>query len=164
MAERLQASPRPTLAERFWAKVDRTTDPDGCWEWQAARNAGGYGVIRGEHREMLLAHRVSLALDGRPVPPGQVARHRCDNPCCVNPAHLLHGTHADNMADARERGSYAGIRNAQSKITDDDVHRIRELVREGRLLQREIGAMFGIGQVSVSEIASGVKWRHLAAA
>ena len=33
------------LDERFWSKVNRTTD-DACWEWTCTKNSSGYGVFR----------------------------------------------------------------------------------------------------------------------
>lgn len=38
--------------------------------------------------------------------PGPVLRHRCDNPPCINPAHLEPGTQADNVRDMAERGRH----------------------------------------------------------
>lgn len=38
---------------------------------------------------------------------GQVVRHTCDNPRCINPSHLLIGTRADNNKDRAERGRSA---------------------------------------------------------
>lgn len=73
--------------------------------------ADGYGrLIRNgmEYR----AHRVALALrlgyaDGV-LPLDVVVRHQCDNPPCVNPDHLLVGSQADNMRDAKVRGRSKG--------------------------------------------------------
>jgi hypothetical protein len=80
-----------------------------CWPWLGARNADGYGVVRGDDRRLVLVHRVMLAIAlGRDIPADMVARHRCDYRRCANPAHLLEGTQADNIADMVERGRLGG--------------------------------------------------------
>jgi hypothetical protein len=50
---------------------------------------------------------------------GLVIRHTCDNPRCINPAHLIVGTQSDNMRDKVERGrSNRGEKHYKSKLTD----------------------------------------------
>lgn len=76
---------KATLAERFWAKVDKT---EGCWNWTASRQArASYGQINVGGRPML-AHRVAWELERGPVPAGMQLDHLCRNRACVNPAHL----------------------------------------------------------------------------
>lgn len=103
--KRAGMSRRVPIGERFHAKVE--IQPSGCWHWTGARNVQGYGFIAdrtGEGRKRRATH-ISLELDGRPKPDGKpYALHSCDNPQCVNPAHLRWGTAKDNAADMIARG------------------------------------------------------------
>lgn len=85
-----------------------------CVEFVGAKNRDGYGVLSRAVNGSRLAHRAALAEAlGRPLE--GIVLHSCDNPPCINPAHLREGTHADNIADAMSRGRNRGGRYDQTE-------------------------------------------------
>lgn len=106
----MKSGPKPKpLADRFWAKVQKA-GPDDCWPWLASRMPKGYGKLGIASTTPKLAHRVSWELHYGPIPEGLFVCHRCDNPPCVNPAHLFLGTCTDNLRDMVAKGRFT-LRN-----------------------------------------------------
>lgn len=111
---------RPIL-NRFWMKV-AVAGPDDCWEWTGGRKnqviAGrryDYGLFSlpkqvptrspGGRMHEVRAHRFAWEIaNAEALRPDDVILHSCDNPPCVNPAHLSKGTHVENMADMVTKG------------------------------------------------------------
>lgn len=87
-----------------------------------------------------------------PIPHGLIVRHTCDNPPCVNPAHLLTGTLADNVRDREERHRVVKRRGGAIRVSDEQVREIRKLRADGQLLC-VLAAKFCISEANVSLIA-----------
>lgn len=93
-----------TATERFWRFV--SPEPNsGCWLWLGAYIRKGYGMFAIAPKKVRLATHVSLEMHGHLRPSARsIARHKCDNPACVNPDHLEWGTHQENFNDMVQRG------------------------------------------------------------
>lgn len=88
------------IKDRFMEKVKLM--PSGCWEWQASKKKKGYG--RFKVQDFQHAHRFSYHIFKGNIPKGMLVCHKCDNPSCVNPAHLWLGTYSDNINDCYAKG------------------------------------------------------------
>lgn len=143
----------------FWKKVIRK-GPDDCWEWSGYKAPSGYGRIKvGRGRAPAVAHRFSFVIHGGHIPRGHFVLHSCDNPGCVNPAHLRAGTAKDNTKDMLTRGREArGERAGSAKLTAIEVKAIRKLRNLGWSFT-ELGKHFGISWQHASRIASGAVWK-----
>ena len=87
-----------TPQERIEAHIIGEMRDDLCWETDYAIS-GGYPqiAVNGSCRRV---HRIAWEIyNAQPIPPGMIVLHRCDNPKCCNPAHLMLGTHSLNAED-----------------------------------------------------------------
>jgi hypothetical protein len=155
MAKRQELS----LKERFEEKV--YADPNsGCFLWGGAVYRKGYGkfCVEGKLRS---AHRVAWKLYNGPIPDDLHVLHKCDNPVCVNPAHLFLGTNADNMRDKDEKGrTPKGEKHGSAKLTEDAVLDIRTR----RMSQVAFARLYGVSPQAIHSIQHGKSWAHLSKA
>lgn len=156
---------RPTPIQNFDSKIAFPEHPDGCAVWVGSRRPDGYGVfaVGGRLRKgSVLAHRRAWEREHGPIPECLCVCHKCDNPPCVNPAHLFLGTRADNNADMEAKGRgvrLRGERNGNSKITPSVVVAIRSAYAAGGVSQRALARSFGLHQTTIGDIVRGETWR-----
>lgn len=133
---------------------------DRCHEWTGTINRAGYGQFStGSQR--YTAHRAAYQLAHGEIPSGQVVRHTCDNRKCVNPRHLVIGSHAQNVQDAVDRQrNIRGERVPSHKLSADDVREIRRRYRTGSL-KAHLARDFGVWQKTIANIVEGRSWKHL---
>jgi len=157
------------IVDRFWAKVNRSgpvpahrPELGPCWQWTGCVVAR-YGQISLGHpstpgSKRWKSHRFSWELHRGRIPFGKVVCHECDNPLCVNPAHLKLDSQKQNVHDAIARGRRRawGIQ----KLNPDDVRVIREQAARG-ILQKDIASAFDIARNTVSQIVARKTWAHL---
>lgn len=154
---------RLSVEQRFWTKVIKA-GPDECWLWTAYRSAHGHGQFRVTKKPSRVehAHRYAYILSMGPIPEGMVIRHKCDNPPCVNPAHLEVGTHADNVADRVERGRSAiGSANGRAKLSEKTAEGIRLRYAMGGNTKAQLSREYGVSQRTIADVINGKKWKHV---
>lgn len=175
-----------SIDKKLWSKVDKTSSADGCWLWTGYQEADGRGrILVNGRREMV--YRVAWTEIIGPIPDGLWVCHKCDNPSCVNPAHLFLGTAKDNTQDMLAKGRHRtdeekrvanlqrgdqhwlrrnpekrrrGTQLAWTQLTVADVRSIRQLRGDGLSLSK-IASQFNTTTANVHSIVTFRTWRHI---
>lgn len=145
--------------ERFWSQVDVGSE-DECWGWRGYANPyGGLKVRRDGKPKRISSHKIAFVLSKRALIAGEIIRHKCDNPRCSNPSHLVAGTQAENIRDKVAKNRQAkGMAHGMVKLTPEQVVAINDDPRQ----QRAIATDYGISQRTVGRIKHGKSWREIA--
>lgn len=141
---------------RFAARVNRRGD-HACWFW-ASTQPNHYGTFWAQGAPKY-AHRVAWELANGPIPAGQSVLHRCDQPNCVNPAHLFLGDHTANMRDAASKRRLSVSRPAAHKVSDAACDAIVARVAAGER-QCDVAAEYGVTRAFVSLLMKGKRRQY----
>ena len=75
------------------------------------------------------------------------------------PENLIWEEHAENLLRKNDHGTHdRGLNNSRSCLTPETLQRVRDLLNEGNLIQREIAKEVGISRTMVSRIKNGKKY------
>lgn len=102
------------------------------------------GKTTGMHRQVYLKRYGH-------IPEGMVVRHTCNNPRCINPLHLLVGTHTDNMRDAIRARTHVSVRNA---FTADKLAQAVALHQSG-MSNRSIAKVLNVAHTTINKHLRG---------
>jgi len=123
-----------------------------CILWTKAKNKAGYGITWANNKWEYAHRAVAKAKKG------EVVMHSCDNPSCVNPEHLIIGTHKQNSFDmVRKNRQAKGEQAGNSKLTQEQVTEIRKLKQ--KLSSRKVASLFSISKTNVLDIWNNKIWK-----
>ena len=135
-------------------------DDNGCWICTSHKiDYWGYPKIHHNGKSTSVHRHLYQTIYGN-LPKDRVVRHTCDNPLCINPIHLLAGTHADNVADrvARHR-SAIGSNHGRAKLTEKDVKRIKTEERD--IGPTELAKKYDVDRRVIYQIRNNLNWNHV---
>jgi hypothetical protein len=91
--------------------------------------------------------------------------HKCDNPSCVRPDHLIVASQKENMQDMSRKGrshqnQCKGIQSGRHKLTEAEVIQIRLNHKNGRT-QKSLAIEYNINTATVFDIVHRNHWKHI---
>ncbi len=135
------------------APIKYTINENGCHICVShAYDRDGYPRIQ-RGKDKIRGNRCLYTMNHGEIPPGMVVMHTCDNPHCINPEHLILGTHKENMADRQQKGrTKVGSENGKAKLNDEQVYYIRFISKESTAVLAE---QYHVDQTTIRKIRKG---------
>jgi hypothetical protein len=147
--------------------IEWIEDDNGCHVCISHKPADNHGTRMypnkwiGERKCHIPMHRYVWEGKFGKLKKGLVVRHVCDNPRCINVAHLIIGTQTDNVADRERRGRTSfGERHATAKLSKKEVLKIFVLLEKGDSykLRGNIAKEYGVSLAAITDIRLGRTW------
>jgi hypothetical protein len=147
-AEGESISPRAKIGDYL---IEDRGFESSCWIWQRGKDEAGYGKLSpGTKASDQRAHREYYRLACGPIPAGWHVHHRCEQPSCVNPAHLEAKSHSQHLTDHKQ---------ADSILAWDDIREMRRLWATAEWTSQRLGERFGVETSMAWRIVDNRNWK-----
>lgn len=151
-----------SILQRLEIVTDRSGGEDSCWTFNRVLSGNGYAYLW-IGKGLVGVHVLSYIETYGAIPEGKVVRHKCDNPPCSNPKHLMLGSHAENTQDKIARNRQArprGESNPSAKLDENCIREIRSRRAEGETISN-LAQYFSVSETQIGRIVSGEHWPHV---
>ena len=100
-----------------WLRSAVLIETNECIDWPYGKSNNGRGTVHWEGKNRIVYHIVLILVGRKPPLPPLETRHTCGRGRygCINPAHLIVGTHQENTEDRLRDGQQT------HKLTNDQV-------------------------------------------
>lgn len=117
---------------------------------------------RDKTQERIYVHRAIAEAFFGPCPDGMQCRHLDGNPRNNAVENLAWGTPEENHADKVAHGTVSfGEKNPHSKLTADDVLRMRRIRRQSGISYAAIAGLFNVSTMTAFRAVTGKSWRTI---
>ena len=154
------------FAPKRWMEEHVSYEGNECISWPFEVSRYGYGIFNHNGKRRVASRVMCEMAHGLPDDDFKDAAHSCGNghKGCMNPNHLRWASRSENMSDAVRSGSYHAGRikaswsatKSRDGLTPEKVREIRRLA--STMMQKEIGAKFGLPSGAVSRIVNRKRW------
>ena len=148
---------------RFFSKIIYPENIDECWLWKAGHFRDGYASFWFNNKVIHASRFIYECYNGPLLPKEQIRHKVCDNKGCVNPYHLLKGSHLDNMKDRDESGlTVKGSKHWRSLLTEKNVENIINDCLNGKFsCMSEIEQNYKIDRNVIWSILARKTWKDI---
>lgn len=128
------------------------------------KDGGGYRIVilykKGISKTLKVSRLVLIAFAGLPAP-GKECNHKNGIKADDKLENLEWVTSSENSLHKCRILGYRGEVHGRAKLKNNDIPVIRRLLAEGKLVQREIGELFGVSRQAIWYIKHGNNWAHI---
>lgn len=134
-------------------------DENECWNCNSHKiDSKGYPRIQINKKQTTIHRYIYKIYNGNCD--NLIIRHTCDNKLCINPKHLVSGTHQDNVQDRMIRNRSAnGERNGRSKLNTTIVKIIKYHSQNKSKI--ELARLYNVSPKVIYSIQNNLTWKHV---
>lgn len=126
----------------------------GCWLWLRGYAGNGYPHLYLKGKSYKASRYVYETYVGA-LSKNEVVRHKCHNPACVNPLHLLKGTQHENIKDSCVSG------RMNIKLTDVEVLSILQEYIPYVVSLNTLAKKYKVSKKNILNIVKGRIYTHI---